>query len=529
MIQRIENHRTTRRDRAPGSFPGRSTTKAALFAAGVLAAVVAVVGPRVARADRAPNQTPLTDGAIEAEVESELLLDPAVELSDLEIKVDDGIVTIDGEPQSLGEKRRAATIARTVRGVRSVVNRADVKPDAKYSDERLSSRVEAALLRNPATESFEIQTEARPDGTVTLTGTVDSWREKDLAERVAAGVGGVTAIRNQLDVAVVAGRTDAEMKAEIEQALRWDTLVDEKTLSVTVEDGVATLVGVVGSSAERTEAVYDAYVRGITRVDARQVEVVTWARERDRQRPSLADVPDSEIRAAIIDAMQRDPRVDQADVKLRVKDGVVVLSGSVASLQAKRAAAGIVRRTTGVLAVNENLTVSPTKPRPDSAIESDVVQSFAASPTVDAVDIEAHVRNGVVTLTGQAASNYEKSRASRIAEDIIGVKMVRNQIAVAESEPLTYAPYADDVYVYDYTWYDYAPAATTKSDAEIASEIRDELWWSPFVDSEDVAIVVDDGVATLTGVVDSWTERESATENAYEGGAVWVDNDLGVR
>ena len=37
-----------------------------------------------------------------------------------------------------------------------------------------------------------------------------------------------------------------------------------------------------------------------------------------------------------------------------------------------------------------------------------------------------------------------------------------------------------------------------------------------------------DGVATLTGAVDSWNERAAATENAYEGGATWVDNELVV-
>jgi len=39
-------------------------------------------------------------------------------------------------------------------------------------------------------------------------------------------------------------------------------------------------------------------------------------------------------------------------------------------------------------------------------------------------------------------------------------------------------------------------------------------------------VTIEDGVATLTGTVDSWSEYDAATENAYEGGATWVDNDL---
>jgi osmotically-inducible protein OsmY len=48
------------------------------------------------------------------------------------------------------------------------------------------------------------------------------------------------------------------------------------------------------------------------------------------------------------------------------------------------------------------------------------------------------------------------------------------------------------------------------------------------VDSEEVSVTVDDGVVTLTGTVDTWSERQSAEENAYEGGAKDVMNDLRV-
>lgn len=481
------------------------------------------------RAAPATSEPRLADGAIEAEVQSELLLDPAVQLSDLKVTVKDGIVTLAGTADSLGESDRAAAVAGTVRGVRSVVNRVRVRPEADLTPERLAARVESALLRNPATESFEIDADARADGTVTLQGTVDSWREKDIARRVSANVAGVTGLKSQLDVALVSGRPDDELRVEIEQTIKWDTLVDQRDITVAVEEGVVTLTGVVGSSAERTEAVYDAYVRGVTRVDESGLEVRAWAKERDARRASLVDQTDAEIKAAVKDAMQRDPRVDDDDVSLRVRNGVVGLSGTVHSGSAKRTAVGITRRTTGVLAVKDELSVEPSEPRPDDRIENDVEQALAATPAAPARGVNAKVNSGIVTLTGTVRSNYQRMRVGHLTEDVIGVRLVKNQLRVETDEPVTYDPYVDDVYIYDYDWYAYAPTTTTRSDAEIAREIRDELWWSPFVDSDDVAIIVDDGVATLTGKVDSWAERESATENAYEGGAIWVDNDLGVR
>ncbi|MCB0545732.1 MAG: BON domain-containing protein, partial [Saprospiraceae bacterium] len=60
------------------------------------------------------------------------------------------------------------------------------------------------------------------------------------------------------------------------------------------------------------------------------------------------------------------------------------------------------------------------------------------------------------------------------------------------------------------------------SDAQIKENIEDELWWSPFVNESDVTVTVLGKVATLTGSIDSWRERNAAIENAYEGGAYSV-------
>jgi len=495
-----------------------------------IAAALATTSPgHASESSGAKRDRALSDGAIEAEVQSELLLDPGVELSNVTVRVNDGIATLSGRLDSLGERNRAVKVTQTVRGVRSVLDRTSIPVRSELSAARLTSRVEQALLRNPATESFEIEARATDDGTVTLEGAVDSWREKELAETVVSAVAGVTELSNQLSVAVVTGRTDSEMKAEIEEALRWDALVDERSIDVQVQDGTARLSGAVGSSAERSEAVYDAYVRGIRRVDDSGLTVVSWARDRMQQQPNLKDVDDSELEAALETALSRDPRVDASKVEPSVRSGVVSLQGRVDSLTAKRTAAGIARRTTGVLAVNDALTVKPTSPRADDVLRSDVRQALAAHPSVDELELSVKVDDGVVTLAGRDASTYQKLRASRIAEDVLGVVRVDNDIEVTSNDALPHRPYADDVYIHDYAWYDYQPREATQPDVEIAAEIRDELWWSPFVDSEEVAILVDDGIVTLTGVVDSWTEREAATENAYEGGAVWVDNDLGVR
>jgi osmotically-inducible protein OsmY len=73
-----------------------------------------------------------------------------------------------------------------------------------------------------------------------------------------------------------------------------------------------------------------------------------------------------------------------------------------------------------------------------------------------------------------------------------------------------------------------AAAPPAVSDLEIRDRIASELFWSPFIDRDRVEIVVEDGVATLRGTVDSWREYHAATGNAYEGGATAVRNRLVV-
>ena len=110
-----------------------------------------------------------------------------------------------------------------------------------------------------------------------------------------------------------------------------------------------------------------------------------------------------------------------------------------------------------------------------------------------------------------------------------GVIRVRNNLEVSEYyDPYLYEPYVENRYIHDYYWYRYSPGRTFTPDGAIREEIEDELWWSPFVNESDVKVSVEKGIATLTGTVDSFSEYNAATEEAYEGGAAWVYNKLKV-
>jgi osmotically-inducible protein OsmY len=165
----------------------------------------------------------------------------------------------------------------------------------------------------------------------------------------------------------------------------------------------------------------------------------------------------------------------------------------------------------------------------DTKLEQRIQNALERDPFVERYEIIVDAINGTAYLYGTVDTFYEKFKAEDIASRIKGVVTVKNKLKVDEDhEPYTYSPYLDDVYPGDYGWYRYEPHYSFKSDAEIKDDIEDELWWSPFVDSDDVNVTVKNGIATLTGTVDSWSEYNTSAKNAYEGGAALVRNELVV-
>jgi osmotically-inducible protein OsmY len=349
-----------------------------------------------------------------------------------------------------------------------------------------------------------------------------------LCEKVAKGVRGVLDLNNNISIDYSRQRSDGELEMEIRQVLRWDNLVDHALIDVEVNDGTVSLSGTVGSAAEKRLAHSDAWVMGVKSVDDSGLQVARWARNEDLRQNKYVARSVEEIEEAIQDALLYDPRVLAANVTPEVVGSTVTLRGAVDNLKAKRAAEQVARNTVGVRYVTNRLKVRPGASFSDEQLEQDIQNAILRNPYVDRFEIAVRVENGIAFLSGSVDSYFEKSKADDIASSVRGVVAVRNNLDVDEMGPLAYEPYVDDDYIYGYDWFDYSPGRTFKPDKEIREDIRSELWWSPFVDSEDVTVEVEDGVATLTGSVDSWSEWGAATENAYEGGAVWVDNDLQV-
>jgi osmotically-inducible protein OsmY len=492
------------------------------------AALIIGIGLALPAGALAATPPEISDQGITDAVADELAMDFAVTGATINVSTTDGVVTLSGTANNLLAKKRSARIARTVKGVRAVVNDIEVLPVVR-TDAQIADDVKTALLMDPAADSYEITARVN-NGTVTLSGTVESWQERNLAEKVARGVRGVRSVTNTIDIDYDADRTDREIKADIRQKLRWDKLVDGALINVDVNNDNVTLTGVVGSSAEKNRTIVDAWVNGVRTVNADDLRVERWARDDDLRTRKYADKSDENIREAVEDALLVDPRVGSFNVSTDVENGVVTLRGTVEDLKAKRAAAETARQTVGVVSVENRLRVRPADTTNNQRIADRVENAFLIDPYVNRYEISVTVENGIARLYGTVDTFFEKSQADDIAATVDGVIAVDNNLVVSDGYGVyPYDPYVDEWYAEDYDWYTYEPGYTLMSDSTIREEIIDEFFWSPFVDGGDITVTVDDGVATLTGTVDSWSERYAATENALEGGATWVDNELIVQ
>ncbi|WP_447968166.1 BON domain-containing protein [Nitrospira sp. M1] len=450
----------------------------------------------------AQEKTLISDEAITRAVESTLMLDENVPSHLIDIRTEQGIVTLVGVLPHYRAKDRAGKLTETVKGVESVINGLTVTV-SKRSDEEILEKVSQVLNDDPATDSYEIDASVE-HGTVTLTGTVPSWAARDLSEWVASGVYGVRDIKNQLFIDLKEARLDEVIQDEIQKRLEADVWVNEDGVLVSVKNGVVTLDGVVGSVAEKRRVESDVQVAGVKEVDDRLLFVKAWAKGKIRRKGQPGYKSDKEIKETLLLAYAYDPRVSVFNPTIEVRHGMVTLTGIVDNLKAKQAAEDVAKYTRGVLWVKNFLKVRPKTPIEDEALKRKVEMALHDDAFINRFLVHVSVRDGIVVLRGSVESYFQKDHAEDAVSGVKGVIAVKNKLTVEE------------------TW-------IWKPDTVIQREIESELWWSPFVDSDDITVTVKAGVATISGTVDNYLEYETAIENAREGGARRVESLLTIR
>lgn len=194
----------------------------------------------------------MSDPEIHALVQDELEWTPEVDAAGVGVSVEDGVVTLSGETDSLWEQAAAAKAALRVRGVRTVVNALEVHPPDSWtiSETDLAKAVDHALTA-AANLPDSVRAELR-QGEVRLLGTVGWDYERRAAERAVEHLRGVRRVTNLLTLEP--RPTAADTAERIRSALDRDARLSRADIRVSVTGHTVSLNGTVRTWGDRIHA-----------------------------------------------------------------------------------------------------------------------------------------------------------------------------------------------------------------------------------------------------------------------------------
>ena len=144
-----------------------------------------------------PDDKKTADDEIAQRAVKILEWDVAIPRHAIQVKVEHGIVSLNGTVDWAFQRAEAEYDVRKLGGVKGVVNAIGVRPQVRPTDVR--AQLIAAFERDADLEAARITVDVN-DGKVVLGGTVNSWIEREAAERAAWAVAGVTSVDDRIAI-----------------------------------------------------------------------------------------------------------------------------------------------------------------------------------------------------------------------------------------------------------------------------------------------------------------------------------------
>lgn len=197
------------------------------------------------------------------------------------------------------------------------------------------------------------------------------------------------------------------------------------------------------------------------------------------------------------------------NVKITSKDGVVVLSGEVLNDTHKPMAENTAEAIVGVKSVKNNIVVKEDRSAEssDTWIMMKVKTALVFNGNVSARKTEVDVKDGVVTLKGEATSAAQKDLTTQYAKDVEGVKRVVNNMKLEKQETL-----GDKI-----------------DDASITAQVKMTLLSRASTSAINTKVTTKDGVVTVSGKAQNAAEVDLVTKLVEDvGGVTGVVNTMSV-
>jgi osmotically-inducible protein OsmY len=218
------------------------------------------------------------------------------------------------------------------------------------NDAELQSKITQQLQKSSDFKSVQSSVD---DGVVTLTGSVDTYKQKLDAEKKAKKAGHVKDVRDLVQVSTTV--PDAELRTALAKKLAYDRVDFGNVwnlLTVDVKDGVAMLGGEVRTDTDRDSAFNIAKnMKGVKGV-VNNIKV------------SNASIYDDQLRVRLARAIYRDPVLaryamdPQAPIRIVVDNGHVGLYGVVANNMDRQIAGMRANQVFGAFSVENHLVAA---------------------------------------------------------------------------------------------------------------------------------------------------------------------------
>lgn len=231
-----------------------------------------------------------------------------------------------------------------------------------------------------------------------------------------------------------ASETDDRIEASAQKSYVFKTYLKDDAVKMESRDGVVTLTGTVADPSHKALAQDTVEgLPGVKRVD-NQLAVKDG---------SPAEHSDAWLALKVRSALVFHRNVSAAATDVSVADGVVTLRGEAANSAQKELTAEYAQDVEGVKEVKNAMTVAHTaaKPAPtmgemidDASITAQVKGTLLSHRSTSALKTKVSTTDGVVTVSGMARNDAEKSLVTKLASDVTGVDRVVNNMTIAVAD-----------------------------------------------------------------------------------------------